>query len=273
MSATDNLGPHQLGRVPSAPDDRDYPLAAFLANDDPLDAALAVLQASHAAKATKAWAVIATARIKAMSPAPNPGPSPSPTPPTPPKPTPTGAVVWADNEPVLDQGQTGHCVGFGGAQWGNTLPIDDHFKDADGHAIYYECKIIDGEPKAENGSDVRSLAKVLKQRKRLSTYAFAGSVDEACAWVLAHGPVIVGTDWTNDMFHPDAQGFVKPTGAVAGGHCYIQVGYDPDAQVLTYLNSWGASWAQNGRFKMRKADAETLFAKQGEAAAAVELPI
>src|SRR5436190_17748269 len=213
-------GPHLLGRLPSPPDDRDFPLGAFLENEDPLDAALAVLQASHAAKATKAWAVVATARIKAASPNPSPDPSPTPDPapdPEPdPGPTPGGAVSWPDVRATLDQGQKPHCVGFGWAQWGNTDPIEDEFANADGDALYAECKIIDGEPGQQNGSNVRSGAKAMKNRGRVGTYAFANSIEEATAWVLAHGPVVMGTDWTNDMFTPDANHFVRPSGGVAG---------------------------------------------------------
>lgn len=271
MSASENLGPHLLGRRPSEPDSRDYRLAGFL-SDDPLDTALATLLTSQAAPATKAWARIATARIHALGPAPAPSPTPTPPGPNPTPPVAPTAVVWGDTDTVLDQGQTPHCVGFGSAQWGNTLPIDDHFSNADGNAIYYECKVIDGEPRTEDGSDVRSAAKALRNRQRLSAYAFAASIGEACQWVLQHGPVIMGTDWTNDMFSPDSRGFVKPTGGVAGGHCYVLLGYDPASAVLTFLNSWGSTWAQNGRFHMHKADAEMLFANKGEALAAVELP-
>lgn len=183
----------------------------------------------------------------------------------------TVAVTWADTEQTLDQGQTPHCIGFGGAQWGNTLPVDDRYADSDGHALYYECKVLDGEPKIEDGSDVRTLAKALQARGRLKTYAFAASIDEAVAWVLAQGPVIIGSDWTNDMFSPDANGFVKPTGGVAGGHCYLLDEYDPVAMVLGFRNSWSASWGIAGRFYMHQADAVTLFASQGEALAATEL--
>src|SRR5258708_7963234 len=165
-----NPGPHLLGRVPSPADERDYPLGAFLENDDPLDAALAVLQASHASKATKAWAVIATARIRAASPAP-----PVPPTPAPPAPDPGGSVSWPDVRSTLDQGQTPHCVGFGWAQWGSTDPVEDNFANADGNAIYADCKIIDGQPGQQNGSNVRSGPQALKNRALLHPSASAGT--------------------------------------------------------------------------------------------------
>lgn len=269
MSATDSLGPHLLGRTPSPPDPRDYQLAHFL-TDDPLDAALAAVLGSWEGHKTKAWAQIITARVKSLSPTPvDPAPIPDP-----PVPVPTPDVDWLDPAGALDQGQTGHCVGFGWAQWGNTLPIEDHFLDADGDAIYYECKNIDGEPGQENGSSVRSGAKAMQTRKRLSAYAFAQTLDEARAWVDSHGPVVFGTDWLDGMFNPDAQGFVHPTGAVAGGHCYACVGDVVSEGALLFQNSWGTNWGMpGGRFKMTYADATMLLGQQGEACAAVELPL
>jgi len=276
-SAVENLGPHLLGRRPSPPDPRDYQLAHFLAGD-PLDAALAALMSSWEGKKTKAWANLITQRVKSLSPVPpDPTPTPTPTPtpdptPTPITPTPAADVVWTDSDAVLDQGQTPHCVGFGWAGWGDTQPVDDHFTNADGDKIYYECKVIDGEPGQEDGSDVRSGAKAMQNRKRLSAYAFAKSIDEVRAFLAAHGPVVFGSDWTNDMFNPDANGYVKPTGGVAGGHCYACVGDLVSEGALLFQNSWGDSWGLSGRFKMTYADAAQLLANNGEACAAVELP-
>lgn len=271
------IGPNLLGRIPSPPDERDFRLAPFLLDSgDPLVAALQALEKSRAARTTKDWAAIATPLIRQavpwVPPAPTPDPTPTPTPDPTPAPDPTAAVSWSNSNPILDQGQTGHCVGFGGAQWGNTLPVDDHLTNDDGHAIYYSCKIVDNEPQQENGSTVRSLAKVLRQRNRVAAYAFANSVDEMVAWIMAKGPVVVGTDWTNGMFTPDASGMVRPTGAIAGGHCYLATGFDPQTSKITFLNSWGAHWANGGYFTMVKRDFTTLFANQGEAMVAVELP-
>jgi hypothetical protein len=277
-----DIGPHLLGRIPSPPDARDIRLGTFLADPavSPLAAALAVLLKSRAAASTKAWASVATPLILGQTPpAPVPVPPvpPAPVPPTPPAPV---AVTWADTDPDLDQGNYGTCVGNGWAQWGNTLPIDDHLTEADARKIYYEATVIDGQPDdpdkpggGQQGSTVRSGAKAMQTRGRLAVYAFAASIDEAVAWVLAHGPVVMGTDWTEAMFTADANGFVVPTGSVAGGHCYLLDAYDPATQVLGFRNSWGASWGPlKGRFLMHKADAEKLFASNGEACAAAELP-
>jgi hypothetical protein len=131
--------------------------------------------------------------------------------------------------------------------------------------------VIDGEPKEENGSNVRSGAKVMLQRKRLQAYAFASSVDEIRAYLRQRGPVVVGTDWTAAMFTPDADHYVHPTGAVEGGHCYLILGDRVQEKAFVCINSWGSPWGNRGRFKIGWADFEQLLSNQGEACGAVEL--
>jgi hypothetical protein len=256
-----DIGRHLLGRKPSPPDDRDYDLAHFSTPSDLDRVLLEVLSSKQVAQATKDAFAIVIPAIKALQPI-----APTPTPPNP-----TDVVNWLDVDNPLDQGDTPHCVGFGWAQWGNTDPIEDHFVNADGDAIYYECKVIDGEPNMEDGSDVRSGAKAMKARKRLSVYAFANTVDDAIAFIKKSGPVVFGTDWTDDMFTPDNEGRIHPTGAVAGGHCYIGFGYDPTKDDLLFLNSWGSSWSKNGRFRMSVTEFKRLFANYGEGCVSVEL--
>lgn len=272
----ENYGPHLLGRVPSPPDDRDLDVEDYLraaASPDPLNQELALLLKSRAAVATKNWALAATPRIIEASPVP-PDPTPVPDPPSPsPSPSPTGDVEWADTDAVLDQGETPHCVGFGWAQYGNTQPVDDHYVNDDGHKIYYEAKVIDGEPKAEDGSNVRSGAAAMKDRKRVAAYAFARTIAIAALWVKTHGTVVLGTDWTQDMFYPDADGIIHPTGGVVGGHCYAWIGVVTinGQEYAVILNSWNETWGKNGRAYILLTELEELFASNGEACTALEL--
>jgi hypothetical protein len=270
----DSIGPHLLGRIPSPPDARDYRLENFLSMDAAaVDPAAALAELKLTTVSYPRWAATNYADItqthwwKALNYLGGFAPPPPP----------ASGTLWQDPEAVLDQGNFGTCVGNGCAQWGNTLPIDDKFTEKDARAIYYEATVLDGSPDdpdspggGQQGATVRSGVKALKNRNRLSTYAFASSLDTALAFLQKSGPVIVGTDWMNDMFDP-VNGFVKPTGGVAGGHCYLLLGYD-GSDVLTFLNSWGANWGLKGYFKMHKADFESLFSNQGELAAAVELP-
>lgn len=274
-----DLGPHLLGRIPSPPDERDYPARAFLSSD-PLQKALAALVASKSVpKVTKTWAKLVTEKIDPPSPVPPPGP-------TPPAPS---DKVWSDPEQVLDQGNYGTCVGNGTAQWCNTLPVDDKYTEGMGEpattggpyarALYYEATCIDGQPDdpdakngGQQGATVRSGMQALKNRGRCSVYASITSVADIKAWLQQKGPVVFGTDWTADMFNPDKDGYIKPTGDVEGGHCWLGLGDLESEDALEAVNSWGSEWGLAGYFKIKWADLETLLNQQGEAWGALELP-
>lgn len=277
MSSPSNLG---LGRLVSPRDSRDFRLQNFLGlkghglNHDPIE--LLALAAQEFKKTTityRRWAatqyedVTATHWWKGFSYLAQAQELLKPTPPPP-----SASVVWL-NDSQLDQGDTPHCVGFSTAQWGNTLPIDDNFTNDDGHAIYYECKIVDGEPREENGSYVRTAAQVLQARKRLNAYAFASTTDEITEFVRTSGPIIVGTTWLEDMFYPDPDGYVTATGEVAGGHAYLLCWYLESEDAYLFQNSWGSNWGIDGRFKIKVHEFQFLMNDWGEACAAVELPL
>ena len=169
------------------------------------------------------------------------------------------AMSW-QHGPILDQGASPTCCGHGGAAWGDCLPVDDNWGEDVALALYAECKAIDGDN--QDGSTVRSLAKALKARGRLSKYAF-GTLAEARAFILAQGPVILGIDWTDDMFMPDGSGVVHAGGPVAGGHCLLAFGADESYCFLQ--NSWGTAWGTHGCCKISWADLAKVFAGGGEA--------
>ena len=184
----------------------------------------------------------------------------------------TKSKMWPFNSLPLEQGETPHCVGFGGANWGINEPIQDMYTNADGHAFYDLCKIIDGEPGAQNGSTIRTIAKVLRNAGRLDGYAFAKTVDAITYWIINHGPVIIGTIWTVDMCVPDKNNVIHPTGKVAGGHCSV-INETVDGNLFGIQNSWGLRWGINGKAYISRADFQSIFMAGGEAMAAVELPI
>jgi len=62
------------------------------------------------------------------------------------------------------------------------------------------------------------------------------------------------------MFEPDAQGYLRPTGNIAGGHCYLVYGYSLKLGYKVW-NSWGT-----GHYGyISPPDMITLLANQGEA--------
>lgn len=272
-----DLGSHLLGRKVSPPDERDYKAVNFLGiGESPSNLSseeLVRLGVSELTKTTityKQWAarhyedVTVTHWWKAFNAfAQAVGDIP-------PTPIPVTDKTW-ESKIQLDQGNTGHCVGFGCAAWGIADPVEDTYSDDDGHAIYYEAKVIEGDPKGEDGAYTRDGAKAMVARKRMSVYAFIDTQADILNWIRTQGPIIVGTDWTDDMFYPDNQGYVVPSGNVAGGHCYLLIGVEGDS--LVFKNSWGKSFGLDGYFKMKTSDFMDLMANQGEAITSVELPL
>ena len=275
----EQLGPHLLGRKFVA-DDRDWDLPKLHAHlsSQPMPpdsiADKTVRQLVTETDYLSTWqGILAFWRwIKAFffHPAPSP---------TPPAPIPPAAHPSWKPGPVLDQGDYGTCVGNGWAGWGDATPVVDLYTEKDARAIYYEATCIDGacdDPDApgggQEGSTVRSGAKAMQKRGRLSAYAFAASLAQIDEWIDNHGPVVVGTDWTKDMFSPDSKGYVRPSGIVEGGHCYLLIDKVEEEDAYLFRNSWGSAWGLGGNFKMKASDFATLMASQGEACCAAETP-
>jgi hypothetical protein len=91
-------------------------------------------------------------------------------------------------------------------------------------------------------------------------------------WILNKGPLIAGTIWTNDMFIPDSDNLIHPTGTVAGGHAYLLNEWTLDNRI-GIQNSWDDQWGKKGKAYITAAEFEKIFKYNGEAMAAVELPL
>lgn len=165
-----------------------------------------------------------------------------------------------------------NCVGFSMANFGINLPVQDFYNNEIGHQFYYMCKEIDGEPNAENGSYVRSAAKVLKNIGRIDAYAFAPDISIIKWWLLNRGCLIVGTIWTDVMFTPNSDNIIDIGGTVVGGHAYLLNEWTKD-NYIGIQNSWGSEWGVNGKAYISSANFDKIFRYGGEAMTAVELPL
>lgn len=184
----------------------------------------------------------------------------------------TPRTVW-ELPTIPDQGSTPHCVGFGWLNFGNCTPVPDGWPNDRGHEIYYQAKVEDGEPGAENGSSTLSGVKAFMHFGFLkdSAYAFASSIEDIKTWLLINGPVVVGTNWYNSMFEPDDNGFVQIFGGIAGGHEWMLYGYDVSTDAFFCANSWGENWGMKGRFYISSANLERLMREEGDACTTVEV--
>jgi len=184
---------------------------------------------------------------------------------------PTGReyMYWR-NGPVLDQGSQPHCVAFAWKQWLQCSPIrQGRFLMED--FVYELAQKRDQWPgEGYDGTSVRAGAKVLRALGFVSSFHWAFNAADVASWVLDEGPVVMGTTWTYDMFFPDEDGFVAPTGENCGGHAYLCVGYNRSRGVFKLVNSWGRDWGRSGSFWMKASDLATLIRQQGEACTAIE---
>jgi hypothetical protein len=185
--------------------------------------------------------------------------------------------IWTPG-PTLDQGQTPHCVAYSGTHYLNATPIADHYGASDAERIYADCKIIDGEPGAQDGTTTDALSQVLQKWGRIKTAAFTQDVATVFRFVDYQGTVVCGTPWLESMFSTDSNGavIVDRHSPVAGGHAWHLVRHLDNGYSIAQ-NSWGESFGirymgYGGFFLIADADLEWLLAQDGEVMAAVELP-
>ena len=187
-------------------------------------------------------------------------------------------ITWDQANPVLNQGQTGHCVGFAGVNFlGSSQyngPADKSYTNDDGHALYYRVKVTEGRDqpdKREEGATIRGLMKTLRDEGDIDYYGF-GSFEESQDWIQQYGSVVWGTNWYESMFNPDESGVVFIRGKVAGGHAWLQ---NADKLLAPAenggLNTWSSRWGKNGRFYLSEETLYRLRNENGEAAMAVKL--
>jgi len=179
--------------------------------------------------------------------------------------------LWEFNKEALDQKESPHCGGFSMAHYGIVMPTFSDYTNEDGHAFYKLCELYDGTTGMDMGTSIRTIANVGRNIRMWANYAFATDTETIYDWVLNFGPLIMGTEWYNDMFLPDENHVIHCTGAVAGGHAWVLIGANRNTGFIDGLTSWGPTFGDNGRFKISMTEFNYLFAQQGEAIAAVEV--
>lgn len=188
-------------------------------------------------------------------------------------------VLWDHHGPVLDQGDLGSCTGNALAQWANTAFAQQNPKGPDGFLteddavdLYSRATHLDGikgyYPPDDTGSSGNAVCKAGERRELLSGWQHSFGFN-ALLLTLQHTPVIAGTAWYKGMFTPGKGAVLPVTGPLAGGHEYLILGADVDAELVTILNSWSADWADNGRAHIAFDDYARLLDEQGD----VSVPI
>lgn len=130
-------------------------------------------------------------------------------------------------------------------------------------------------PDTDCGSSGLGVAKALRSRGLIDQYGHATTAEELCT-LLQSGPVLMGLPWYSaftDTATSDRDGFIDAIPGwlgtpLEGGHevCITaleDVGLHndqllPDATVIRFRNSWGATWADRGEGRMRLSTYLTL---------------
>lgn len=187
-------------------------------------------------------------------------------------------VLWARTGTPLNQGNLGSCTGNAMVGALNTTPLRKTgvklLVEKDAVSIYEAATIIDGVPGQyppdDTGSSGLAVCKVAKTRGLISGYTHAFSVTQALQALMA-GPVITGVNWYEGFDTPDANGLVRISGQIRGGHEFEVRGYDPATDLVTAENSWGKSWGVTGLFHFTSKTWATLLGEQGDVS--VPLPL
>ena len=174
-----------------------------------------------------------------------------------------------------DQGNTSQCVGYSWAHWVEDGPITQKGKApiVPPLDIYTEAQKIDAFPGEEyDGTTVRAGAKALQDKGYIFQYTWAWDVETVVQALLEKGPVVVGTEWTNDMFKPNIDtAIITPTGNSAGGHAYLLNGVNVKKKLIRIKNSWGRAWGNKGHAFISFDDMDKLIKNGGEACLAIEI--
>ena len=165
----------------------------------------------------------------------------------------------------LDQGNEGACVGFGWAHELSARPSVHPMTNASAFTIYYAAQKVDAWPGEDyEGTSVLAGAKVVQSMGFLAEYRWAFNENDLALAVGYKGPAVLGTYWYEgmDSYRTDSSGrkWLKPTGAIRGGHCYIAHGYSVPLNAYKIWNSWGAP----SEYYIHKDDMAILLANDGE---------
>jgi hypothetical protein len=182
---------------------------------------------------------------------------------------------WWDEGWWGNQGEDPHCVAFAWAHWVNDGPhvgsiFNSRRPGIDTTELYCESQKRDPWPgdcttKLYDGTSVRAGAKVLQEWGHIEEYRWASTAQEIVETILDHGPVVMGTSWYQDMFNPNSEGIITPSGGWAGGHAYLINGVDLETGLFQIKNSWGRRWGKNGRAYISIENVDKLVRAFGEA--------
>jgi hypothetical protein len=183
--------------------------------------------------------------------------------------------------PVLDQGSIGSCTGNAaigavgtGALFqalagnpGCPSETDAAADEKQAVELYSAATKLDNVrgtyPPDDTGSSGLAVAKAAQKAGLISGYTHATSL-EAALTALAAQPVITGVSWYEGMDTPDADGRMRVSGQVRGGHEFVLDQLDVENRLVWMTNSWSESWGVSGRAALSWDDFGRLLDEDGD---------
>lgn len=174
----------------------------------------------------------------------------------------------------LDQGSDGACVGF---SWTHELIAKPKaitkLTNTNARELYWQAQILDPWPGGSysgadpiyEGTSVLSGAKAVQRLGYMGEYRWAFGLDDVRMAIGYKGPVVLGLNWYEGMMEPDADGRIRPTGDLMGGHAILANRNDEKNQRVWVHQSWGKNWGLGGKAWLSYDDILKLLHEEGEA--------
>jgi len=174
----------------------------------------------------------------------------------------------------LDQKAEGACVGFAFGHELIARPFEfRRLTDEDARKFYFRAQQLDHWPGGAypganpfyEGTSILAGAKTMQELGHIGEYRWAFGVDDLVLAIGYSGPAVIGVNWYSGMFAPGADGFIRVTGSVQGGHAILVRGYNAKHRRFLLRNSWGRDWGRGGDCFISYDDMARLLSEQGEA--------
>lgn len=184
------------------------------------------------------------------------------------------SYTWRCNQ-QFDQGKQGACVSYAmahelAARPAEVVGMNDKWMVQN---VYWEAQKIDpweggaypGSNPFYEGTSVLAGVKILHQKKFFKEYRWAFGLNDVLLGLGYNGPAVLGLNWYEGMFNTNNDGYIKPSGELAGGHAIMARSVDLKNNRVMLRNSWGSGWGINGDCFISFDDLDTLLHQQGEA--------
>jgi hypothetical protein len=169
-----------------------------------------------------------------------------------------------------DQGQTSSCTAFALAHSMADGPVTHPGQNPimDPMELYRAIQAEDIRNGRNYGFDggatSLAMAETAKRLGWIGEYRWGYSLADWIAAIQA-GPVLLGIDWPVGMDTPDAEGIVRFTGRVRGGHEIVSNGADFVRGLCRLKQSWGReNYGRNGHAYLPFEDLEKAIAQYGD---------